>query len=97
MTRGRDHNIAHLVAETVADARRQWIEVFSRDRADLGPTHTARLAAEDVERYGPKPPRRPPAIPPPHNADQEAANRMRRASQEDYRPPSPSTSRGIGI
>jgi len=97
MTRGRDHNTAHLVADTIDDARRQWIEVFGRDRADLGPTHAARLAAEDVERYGPTAPRRPPAIPPPHNADQEAAARMRRASQEDYRPPSPSTSRGIGI
>jgi hypothetical protein len=73
MSRGRDHNTAHIVAETVADARRQWIEVFSCDRADLGPTHAARLAAGDVERYGPKPPHRPPVIPRPHNADQEAA------------------------
>ena len=39
MTRGRHGNVAHLVAETVEDARKQWIEVFSRDRADLGPAH----------------------------------------------------------
>ena len=37
MTRGRHHNIAHLVAESVDDARSQWVDVFSRDRADLGP------------------------------------------------------------
>jgi conjugative relaxase-like TrwC/TraI family protein len=51
MTRGRDDNVAHFVADTVEDARRQWVEVFSRDRADLGPAHAAHLAAEDVERY----------------------------------------------
>ena len=44
MTRGRHGNIAHLVAETVEDAREQWIEVFSRDRADLGPAHARRQA-----------------------------------------------------
>jgi len=39
MTRGRERNVAHLVAESVEDARRQWVEVFGRDRADLGPAH----------------------------------------------------------
>ena len=39
MTRGRHHNIAHLVADNLDDARSQWIDVFSRDRADLGPAH----------------------------------------------------------
>ena len=39
MTRGRDANTAHLVAEDLADARKQWVDVFSRDRADLGPAH----------------------------------------------------------
>ena len=39
MTRGREHNTAHLVAEDLDDARRQWVEVFGRDRADLGPAH----------------------------------------------------------
>ena len=52
MTRGRDHNIAHLVAEDLDDARQQWIEVFGRDHADLGPAHAAQRAAEDIERYG---------------------------------------------
>jgi hypothetical protein len=59
VTRGRDRNVAHLVAESVEDARRQWVEVFGRDRADLGPTHARTLAGEAVERYGPNAPRRP--------------------------------------
>jgi len=56
MTRGRDENIAHLVASDIEDARRQWNEAFSRGRADLGPAHAAQRAAEDVERYGPQRP-----------------------------------------
>jgi hypothetical protein len=53
MTRGRHHNIAHLVTESLDDARSQWIDVFSRDRADLGPGHAGRRAADDIDRYGP--------------------------------------------
>jgi hypothetical protein len=53
MTRGRHHNTAHLVAENLDQARDQWIEVFTRDRADLGPTHATQLASEDIDRYGP--------------------------------------------
>jgi len=52
MTRGRDNNLADLVADSTDDARRQWIEVFGRDRADLGPAHAAHRAANDIERYG---------------------------------------------
>jgi exodeoxyribonuclease V alpha subunit len=51
MTRGRDHNTAHLVADTPQAARNQWIEVFNRDRADLGPAHAARLAAQEAGQY----------------------------------------------
>ncbi len=51
MTRGRDHNTAHLVADTTQEARNQWIEVFARDRADLGPAHAARLAAQEAAPY----------------------------------------------
>lgn len=58
MTRGRKHNIAHLVADDLEDARRQWIEVFSRDRADLGPAHAAERAATDLDTYGPQRPQR---------------------------------------
>ena len=54
MTRGRNHNTAHLVAESIDEARAQWVDVFSRDRADLGPSHAAQTAAEDIERYGPQ-------------------------------------------
>jgi conjugative relaxase-like TrwC/TraI family protein len=53
MTRGRHRNVAHLVAETVDDARSQWVDVFDRDRADLGPRHAAERAADDIARYGP--------------------------------------------
>lgn len=59
MTRGRHHNVAHLVADDEEDARRQWEQVFARDRADLGPAATADRAAEDIERYGTQPPTRP--------------------------------------
>ncbi len=53
MTRGRQTNGAHLVAGSVDDARRQWVEVFGRDRADLGPAHARRQAIDAIDRYGP--------------------------------------------
>ena len=53
MTRGRSRNVAHLVAESVEDARKQWCDVFGRDRADLGLAHAREAAAEAIERYGP--------------------------------------------
>ncbi|KRC53362.1 hypothetical protein ASE19_13505 [Nocardioides sp. Root79] len=52
MTRGRHSNVAHLVADSVDEARQQWIEVFGRDRADLGPGHAATRVDEDIDRYG---------------------------------------------
>jgi exodeoxyribonuclease V alpha subunit len=54
MTRGRHSNVAHMVAENIDDARKQWAEVFSRDRADLGPAHAKRQALDAVDRYGTK-------------------------------------------
>ncbi|MGI8524192.1 MAG: hypothetical protein ACR2K3_12920 [Nocardioides sp.] len=54
MARGRKRNTAHLVADSVEDARCQWVDVFNRDRADLGPVHAAKVAAQDIERYGPQ-------------------------------------------
>ncbi|KQT92057.1 hypothetical protein ASG49_08765 [Marmoricola sp. Leaf446] len=54
MTRGRHRNTAHVVAESLIDARAQWIDAFNRYRADLGPGHAAQTAADDVERYGPQ-------------------------------------------
>lgn len=53
MTRGRENNTAHLVAESIDDARQQWIDTFSRHRADLGPAHARRQAVEAIDRYGP--------------------------------------------
>lgn len=52
MTRGRASNTAHVVAESVDDAKQQWINVFSRDRADLGPAHARRQAIDAIEVYG---------------------------------------------
>jgi exodeoxyribonuclease V alpha subunit len=52
MTRGRTSNTAHLVAESLEDAQKQWIDVFSRDRADLGPAHARQLAINAIDRYG---------------------------------------------
>ncbi|MGA8247544.1 MAG: MobF family relaxase [Nocardioides sp.] len=88
MTRGHENNTAHLVADTLDDARRQWIDVFGRDRADLGPTHAARLAADAVDRYGPKakrPARRPPTP-------------ARRVEDDfGYRPPAQAQGPSIGL
>lgn len=53
MTRGRQSNTAHLVAEDLDDARQQWALVFARDRTDLGPAHAAGLAAEEAAKYEP--------------------------------------------
>jgi hypothetical protein len=48
-----------LVATDPAEARQQWMAVFGRDRADLGPSHAAQLAATEAARYahpaGPRP------------------------------------------
>ncbi len=65
MTRGRDSNTAHLVAESVDHARQQWIDAFSRDRADLGPAHARRQAIEAIDRYGPAVRARSSPLPPP--------------------------------
>ena len=53
MTRGRASNTAHLVAETLDDAKRQWIDAFARDRSDLGPAHARDAALEAIDWYGP--------------------------------------------
>jgi hypothetical protein len=51
MTRGRETNTAHLVAADADEAREQWVAVFARDRADLGPAHAAQQAAAEAARY----------------------------------------------
>ena len=79
MTRGRQTNVAHLVAESVEDARKQWVDVFSRDRADLGPAHARGQAIDAIDRYGPAAIRPPsPALPvPEHRAAHVTAARNR--------------------
>ncbi len=84
MTRGRDANTAHLVAESVEDARRQWVETFARDRADLGPAHARRQAIEAIDRYGPQQRRRP-------------ALRPTRSPAAEPRRPVPAPGGGIGL
>ena len=63
MTRGRQTNVAHLVAESIDDARKQWVDAFSRDRADLGPAHARGQAIDAIDRYGPAVPRPPAPVP----------------------------------
>ncbi len=75
MTRGRENNMAHLVAENLDEARQLWVETFSRDRADLGPAHAAQRAAEDLERYAP------------HRPLQAATGRPPRRLDQTTRPP----------
>jgi ATP-dependent exoDNAse (exonuclease V) alpha subunit len=65
MTRGRQTNVAHLVAESLEDARKQWIDAFGRDRADLGPAHARGRAIEAIDRYGPAAMRHTGIVPPP--------------------------------
>jgi hypothetical protein len=65
MTRGRENNTAHLVAESVDDARQQWVDAFSRYRADLGPAHAQRQAIDAIDHYGTAARHRPAPPPPP--------------------------------
>lgn len=51
MTRGRETNRLHLVAENLADARAQFIEAMERDPADRGLNHATRVAQEAVRGF----------------------------------------------
>jgi hypothetical protein len=48
MTRGRETNTLHIVAEGMADARAQFIAAMERDRADRGLADATERAAEAV-------------------------------------------------
>jgi len=48
MTRGRESNVLHVVAESQADARAQFIEAMGRDRADRGLADATRRAVEEA-------------------------------------------------
>lgn len=49
MTRGREANQLHIVAEDMADARAQLIEAIERDRADRGLDHATAQAVDAVQ------------------------------------------------
>ncbi|GLJ63398.1 MULTISPECIES: MobF family relaxase [Microbacterium] len=51
MTRGREANRLHVVAESLADARAQFIEAMERDPADRGLDHATAQAAEAVRGF----------------------------------------------
>jgi ATP-dependent exoDNAse (exonuclease V) alpha subunit len=89
MTRGRHSNTAHLVADSLGEARAQWVEVFSRDRADLGPAHAAQRATEDINRYGPRASR--PSRPSRPTGLQAAALTVDPNQSRSRRQPEPST------
>ncbi|MCC4249349.1 MobF family relaxase [Microbacterium testaceum] len=56
MTRGRETNRLHIVASDLADAKQQFVDALSRDRADRGledATERAREAVSDLVADGP--------------------------------------------
>lgn len=58
MTRGRHTNTAHLIADSVDDARRQWVDAQDRDRADRGLAHEIAIARQSIAQ-APTPPEQP--------------------------------------
>lgn len=58
MTRGRNDNVAHLVADSPEQARTIWEQALGRARADLGVAHARLRAIDDIDRYGPVAPAR---------------------------------------
>jgi len=48
MTRGRELNLLHVMAENQAEARAQFVAAMERDRADRGPADATQRAAEEV-------------------------------------------------
>jgi hypothetical protein len=53
MTRGRERNVVHVIADDIHDAREQWVTAFSRNRADLGPAAASAAAARAAAGYAP--------------------------------------------
>lgn len=88
MTRGRDGNTAHLVANTLENAKQQWIDAFARDRSDLGPARARGAALEDIERYGP-------ALRP--EAPSPARERRHREREQEHGPSGPSGLTGPSV
>jgi len=55
MTRGRTVNTAHLIADTLLDARARWIDAAGRGRADLGLDAARQAAQRAAAPYTPTP------------------------------------------
>ncbi|PJJ55314.1 hypothetical protein CLV54_3204 [Compostimonas suwonensis] len=51
MTRGREANRLHIVAESMAEARAQFVDAMERDPADRGIDHATRAAKEAVRGF----------------------------------------------
>lgn len=51
MTRGQHTNQVHIVANTGAQAREQWVTAADRDRGDLGLDQARTAAAKDADQY----------------------------------------------
>ncbi|MCT2974806.1 TrwC relaxase [Propionibacterium freudenreichii] len=49
MTRGREHNRLHLIAENLTDARAQFVAAMERDPADRGLDHASQQAIDAVQ------------------------------------------------
>jgi hypothetical protein len=100
MTRGRHHNLAHLVADTPEQARTVWEQVFSRDRADLGVAHARLQAIDGIDHYGPNAPAKGKGKAAAHRLEQQRRADKRRQfdawRQETPEPPQPARG-GPGI
>ena len=46
LTRGREHNTLHLIAESTVEAREQFVQAMTRDRTDRGLEHATTVAQE---------------------------------------------------
>ena len=79
MTRGRQDNVAHLVAGTPEQARSLWERACSRDRADLGVAHARLQAIDDIDRYGPQAPAR-------ARAAEQAKRRRKNNQRREFEP-----------
>jgi ATP-dependent exoDNAse (exonuclease V) alpha subunit len=53
LTRGRHSNTVHIVADTVDEAREQWVAAAGRNRADLGLDQARAAATAEARNYAP--------------------------------------------
>ena len=101
MTRGRETNRLHVVAEDMADARVQFIDAMERDPADRGLDHATRTAQEAVRGlmqtapFGSSPKNSPGSTVKPnaHNARRNDGSRSPPGSMLNAPPTEPKTTR----